>query len=83
MWNKWSNWTNTLKPAGPKLYIGLLAQTGSNGYVPPGDLKELFNLVSAEPTFAGAMLWDASWAEDNVSGGKKYYEYVHNVLKNI
>ena len=82
-WYKWSNWTNILKPAGPKLYIGLLAQKGSNGYVPPGDLKDLFNLVSREPTFAGAMLWDASWAEDNVSEGKKYYECVYNVLKNL
>ena len=85
MWKKWSNWTHTLRPAGPKLYIGLQAQIGSNGYVPPGELKDLFNssVIRKEPAFAGAMLWDASWAEDNVSEGMKYYEHVHNVLKNL
>lgn len=81
-WYAWSNWTAGLT-SGPKLYIGLLAQPSGNGYVDPKDLNQLFLSVSSQQTFSGAMIWDASWAQNDVVSNVPYNEYVYQALQNI
>lgn len=81
-WNKWSDWTHRLDK-GPKLYVGLLAQTMGNGYVETPDLSTLFELVVNDTSFGGGMIWDASWSEKNVELDKTYGERVYDAIKAV
>lgn len=62
---------------GPKLFIGVLATTGS-GYVDPTGLKSVLDQVKTLnlPNLGGVMYWDGAYQALSGQGGKKSYAQV-------
>ena len=67
----------------PKIKI-LYADPKGNGYVDSTSLPDLFKLVSSDPAFGGAMVWDAGWSQNNlVPMGKATVQYSEAVYLSL
>ncbi|KAK3748058.1 hypothetical protein QZH41_004202 [Actinostola sp. cb2023] len=81
----WIDFSKSRKPRGPLIFIGMPAATkgasGAHYYRPPSQLKALYQKVRDLPFIGGIMLWDVSWDQNNVIGGKRYSEYAFAELK--
>lgn len=84
-WNKWSALINT--NANIKIMVGLFVNPKGNGYVDPTSLSDLFKLVADDPAFGGAMVWDASWSQNNLvvvgSETVEYSQLVYQILATL
>ena len=81
-WKQWSS----LQTSNPKIKImvGLYADPKGNGYVDSTSLPDLFKLVSSDPAFGGAMVWDAGWSQNNlVPMGKATVQYSEAVYLSL
>ena len=70
-----------------KLYIGLPASTTASGmsnfYLPPADAKTLLSVYVSHAKFGGVMLWEATYAANNVVCGKNYPTWIKKILKAV
>jgi chitinase len=66
---------------GPKIMVGLPAALGAGGgFVDRNAVGSLLNRVKGNPAFGGVMLWDASYDQNNIVGGKSYGSFVKGLL---
>lgn len=76
-------WSKNLA-GGPKLYIGAPAcpTCAKSGYPDPAKIQLAISGAKGAgvPNFGGVMLWDGSWAVENMAGGKDYIMVVKEAL---
>jgi chitinase len=66
---------------GPKIMVGLPAALGAGGgFVDRNALAPLLNRVKGSPAFGGVMLWDASYDQNSVAGGRTYGSFVKGLI---
>ncbi|MDB5910564.1 MAG: hypothetical protein JWP34_4678 [Massilia sp.] len=81
--NEWQSYIAGTASSAAKLFIGLPGAS-SSGYVDPAVAYQLMQDTKAQPSFGGAMVWDASSGGSNVlPNGRNYYENLHDALNNV
>ncbi len=86
-YDEWSNFLIGTASANAKLYIGLPASSAAAGsaqnyYLDPSEVATLTEAFYCRANFGGVMLWEATYAENNVVNGEPYYDAVKQVLLN-
>ena len=68
----------------PRLYVGLPGSTSAVSnpafYLKPAESLKLVKVFFCKLNFRGVMLWNATYADSNVSAGFPYYLLVKNYL---
>ncbi|RDW64038.1 hypothetical protein BP5796_10540 [Coleophoma crateriformis] len=81
-----ANWVDFLQggaSAGAQLFIGLPASTSAasaENYLSPYEVKNLITAYHGKAQFGGIMLWEATYAEENVNDGQTYYDLIKSNL---
>ncbi|KAB5560200.1 glycoside hydrolase superfamily, partial [Coniochaeta sp. 2T2.1] len=81
----WQSFIAGTANAGAKLLVGLPGDATPNsagsGYVAPAAAAQLMQDLKAQPSFGGAMVWDANTGGANVlANGRNYYQNLHDAL---
>ncbi|PVH77711.1 glycoside hydrolase family 18 protein, partial [Cadophora sp. DSE1049] len=85
-YDSWVTIVNQGASAGAKLYLGLLGSSsaGTSGdYLTALEAQSLIDAWHSAPQFGGVMLWEATYAENNLPSsfpGKNYYQIMKQVL---
>lgn len=80
----WANFLVGTQSANAKLYIGLpgstLAAGDPSNYLNPTEAGSLLKAFFCHANFGGVMLWEATYADNNVVGGLTYDQIIKNLL---
>jgi chitinase len=82
-YDAWAKFLVGTKSAAAKLYIGLPGSTAaanSAHYLQPAEAARLLKNFYCHANFGGVMLWDATYAANNLNGGIPYYATIKKLL---
>ncbi|RDW82575.1 glycoside hydrolase family 18 protein [Coleophoma cylindrospora] len=83
-YDAWTTFLAGTASSKAKLYIGLAASTTAavnpSFYLTTSDAANLAQAYFCRPNFGGIMLWEATYAENNVANGLTYYQAVKDIL---
>jgi len=83
-WDSFKQWVAySEKTNGPIVYIGVPAErrAANLGYITPDKLKGIYEKAKDEPRMGGIMMWDASFDQNNIIGGKHFSEHVGDFIR--
>lgn len=83
-WQSFDQWlAYSKKTNGPKIFIGVPAarRAANIGYILPGAVKEIYDKVKSNPRVGGIMMWDSSFDQNNMIGGKHFSEWIGDFIE--
>ncbi|KAL3419827.1 chitin recognition protein [Phlyctema vagabunda] len=83
-YDAWTSYLAKGASANAKLYIGVsgskTATQDPSYYLSPAQLSSLAQAYFCKPNFGGLMIWEATYADNNVNSGSTYYQSAKNAL---